>query len=126
MSPRTGASWRRVPAVLRNLPIAWRITVLVLLGAGLVLGAVSVYGYLSARDFLEQQKRAEIRATAQATANRIDTVTRSVEKIVQGLANSVHDMDPRRPQAVALLRRTVARNTELYGSGIGYEPYSSV
>ena len=65
-----------MPAVLRNFPIAWRITVLVLVGASLVLGAVSVYGYLSARDFLEQQKRAEIRATVAATANRIDTVTR--------------------------------------------------
>ena len=55
-------------AVLRSLPIAWRITVLVLLGASLVLGAVSAYSYLSARDFLEQQQRAEILATVQATS----------------------------------------------------------
>ena len=58
----------------------------------------------------------------QATANRIDTVTRSVEKIVQGLANSVDDLEPDRRRAVALLRRTVTQNAELYGSGIGYEP----
>ncbi len=108
--------------MLRNLPIAWRITVLVLLGAGLVLGAVSLYSYLSARDFLEQQKRAEILANAHATANRIDTVTRSVEKIVRGLANSVDDIEPGQRRAVVLLRRTVAQNPELYGSGIGYEP----
>jgi sigma-B regulation protein RsbU (phosphoserine phosphatase) len=108
--------------VLRNLPIAWRITVLVLLGASLVLGAVSVYSYLSARDFLEQQKRAEILATVQATANRIDTVTRSVEKIVRGVANSVDDLEPGRRRAVALLRRTVMQNEELFGSGIGYQP----
>jgi sigma-B regulation protein RsbU (phosphoserine phosphatase) len=108
--------------VLRSLPIAWRITVLVLLGASLVLGAVSAYSYWSARDFLEQQKRAEILATVQATANRIDTVTRSVEKIVQGVANSVDDLEPGRRRAVALLRRTVRQNEELFGSGIGYEP----
>ena len=108
--------------MLRSLPIAWRITVLVLLGASLVLGAVSVYSYWSARDFLEQQKRAEILATVQATANRIDTVTRSVEKIVQGVANSVDDLEPGRRRAVALLRRTVRQNEELFGSGIGYEP----
>ena len=108
--------------MLRNLPIAWRITALVLLGAGLVLGAVSVYSYLAARDFLEAQKRAEVLATVQATSNRIDTVTRSVEKIVRGLANSVDDLEPDRRRAVALLRRTVAQNAELYGSGIGYEP----
>ncbi len=108
--------------MLRNFPIAWRITVLVLVGASLVLGAVSVYGYLSARDFLEQQKRAEIRATVAATAYRIDTVTRSVEKIVRGLANSAHDMEPDKRQAVRLLRRAVAQNVEIYGAGIGYEP----
>ena len=108
--------------MLRNLPIAWRITALVLLGASLVLGAVSVYSYLSARDFLEEQKRAEVLATAHATANRIDTVTRSVEKIMQGEANIVQDVEPDRRQAVSILRRTVAQNAELYGSGIGYEP----
>ena len=108
--------------MLRSLPIAWRITVLVLLGASLVLGGVSAYSYWAARDFLEQQKRAEILATAQAISNRIETVGRSVEKIVRGLADSVDDLEPDRRRAVALLRRTVAQNAELYGSGIGYEP----
>ncbi len=108
--------------MLRSLPIAWRITVLVLLGASLVLGAVSAYSYWSARDFLEQQKRAEIRATAQATANRIETVGVAVEKIVQGLAFSVEDTDPGLRRARVLLRHTVASNEEVFGSGIGYEP----
>jgi phosphoserine phosphatase RsbU/P len=108
--------------VLRSLPIAWRITVLILLGASLVLGAVSAYSYWSARDFLEQQKRAEIRATAQATANRIETVGRAVEKIVQGLAFSVDDTEPGPRRARVLLRHTVASNEEVFGSGIGYQP----
>jgi sigma-B regulation protein RsbU (phosphoserine phosphatase) len=108
--------------VLRNLPIAWRITVLVLIGASLVLGGVSAYSYWSARDFLEQQKRAEIRAVAQATANRIETVGRSVEKVVQGLAFSVDDTEPGLRGARALLRHTVSSNEELFGSGLGYEP----
>ena len=108
--------------MLRSLPIAWRITVLVLLGASLVLGAVSAYSYWSARDFLEQQKRAEIRATAQATANRIESVGRSVEKVVQGLAFSVDDTEPGLRRARVLLRHTVSSNEELFGSGLGYEP----
>ena len=108
--------------MLRSLSIAWRITVLVLLGASLVLGAVSAYSYWSARDFLEQQKRAEIRATAQATANRIESVGRSVEKVVQGLAFSVEDTEPGLRRARVLLRHTVASNEEVFGSGIGYQP----
>ena len=108
--------------MLRRLPIGWRITLLVLLGAGLVLGAVSVYSYISARAFLEQQKRAEIRLTAEATASRIDTVGRAVEKIVQGLADSVDDTEPGPRRARLLLRRTVTGNEEIFGSGIGYQP----
>jgi len=108
--------------VLRRLPIAWRITALVVLGAGLVLGVVSVYSYLQARDFLEEQKRAEINATAQATAERIEVVGRAVEKVVEGLALSVDDIEPGRRRALTLLRRTVVRNEELFGAAIGYQP----
>ncbi len=111
--------------MLRDLSIAWRITVLVVLGAGLVLAAVSLYTYLSARDLLEKRQQAEIRQTLKATANRIETVESNVEKIIQGLALSVDDLDPGAGRAEALLRRAVAGNDELTGSAIGYRPTAS-
>lgn len=90
-------------AVLRRLPIAWRITVLVLLGAGLVLLAVSVDTFVQARDLLKQQQRAEITQALPATANRIEVVESSVEKAVQGLALSVDDLEPSPRRAEKLL-----------------------
>jgi phosphoserine phosphatase RsbU/P len=108
--------------VLRSLPIAWRITVLVLLGAGVVLGVVSLVSYTSARDLLERQKQAEIAAATAATANRIDVVGRSVEKITEGLAVTVHDTEPAPGRARAMLRQTVLDNDELYAAGLGYDP----
>lgn len=108
--------------MLRSLPIAWRLTVLVLLGAGIVLGVVSLVSYTSARDLLEKQKRAEFAAATAATANRIDVVGRAVEKITEGLAVTVDDTEPAPARARAMVRRTVRDNDELYAAGIGYEP----
>ena len=108
--------------MLRSLPIAWRITLLVLLGAGVVLGIVSFVSYTSARDLLEREKQAEFAAVSEATANRIDVVGRSVEKVAEGLAVTVDDTEPSPGRARKLLRRTVRANDELYAAGIGYEP----
>ena len=109
--------------MLRSLPIAWRITLLVLLGAGLVLGVVSVVSYTSARDLLEREKQAEFAAVSEATANRIDVVGRSVEKVAAGSRGDGrrHRARARRGRAT-LLRSTVRANDELYAAGIGYEP----
>ena len=108
--------------MLRSLPIAWRITLLVLLGAGVVLGIVSVVSYTSARDLLEQEKQAEFAAVSEATASRIDVVGRSVEKVTEGLAVTVDDTEPSPARARKLLRGTVRANDELYAAGIGFEP----
>ena len=108
--------------MLRSLPIAWRLTVLVLLGAGIVLGVVSLVSYTSARDLLEKQKQAEIAAATAATSNRIDVVGRAVEKITEGLAVTVDDTEPGPVRARVMLRQTVQDNDELYAAGIGYAP----
>ena len=108
--------------MLRSLPIAWRITLLVLLGAGVVLGIVSFVSYTSARDLLEREKQAEFAAVSEAIANRIDVVGRSVEKVTEGLAVTVDDTEPSPARARKLLCRTVRANDELYAAGIGYEP----
>ncbi len=108
--------------MLRSLPIAWRITLLVLLGAGVVLGIVSFVSYTSARDLLEREKQAEFAAVSEAVANRIDVVGRSVEKVTEGLAVTVDDTEPSPARARMLLRGTVRANDELYAAGIGYEP----
>lgn len=107
--------------MLRDLSIAGRMTLLVVLGAAAVLAGVSIYTYVGAGDLLERRQRAEITQTLQATANRIETVENGVEEVVQGLALSVEGVaaDPRR--ARTLLRRTVARNPALVGAALAYD-----
>ena len=72
--------------MLRNVTIGWRMTVLILVGAGCILGAIIGYGYITARRLLEQELRDKACYLAEATANRIETVQRAVEKVGQGLS----------------------------------------
>jgi sigma-B regulation protein RsbU (phosphoserine phosphatase) len=108
--------------VLRDLSIARRLTLFMVVGAGLVLLAVSAYTYLEARQILRTQQRSEITQAMQATANRIEIVEGSVEKVVQGLALSVDDLEPGPEKAGRLLERAVLRNPELVGAAIAYDP----
>jgi sigma-B regulation protein RsbU (phosphoserine phosphatase) len=108
--------------VLRKLSIARRITVLVVLGAGIVLAAVSINTYYSAGKLLERRQRAEIQQTLHATVNRIESVENGVEKSVQGLALAVEGLRPSAGPVRELLRRTVALNPALVGAAVAYDP----
>ena len=108
--------------MLRDLSIAWRIIVMVVLGAGIVLGLASLYSYESASGLLERTQEAEIRQTLLATANRIEMVEGNVEREIQGLALSVQDLDADPRSAARLVRRTVYRYDELYGAAVAYDP----
>ena len=108
--------------MLRNMTIAWRMTLLILVGAGCILGAIIGYSYVTARRLLEQELREKACSLAEGTANRIETVQRAVEKVGQGAA--VHFTGaPMAPEDIyAFLESIVRRNPEVYGAGFAPSP----
>ena len=64
--------------------IAWRLSVSVLLASVLILSAVIGYGYIIARQILEQELEAKARQMARATTGRIELVEIAARKIVDG------------------------------------------
>jgi sigma-B regulation protein RsbU (phosphoserine phosphatase) len=108
--------------VLRKLSIGRRLALLFVLGAGLVLAVVSYFTFMQARDLLLAQQRSIITQALQATAGRIETVEGAVEKVVQGTALLVEDLELKPDQAAEILQRTVLRNDELVGSAVAYDP----
>ena len=108
--------------MLRNVTIGWRMTVLILVGAGCILGAIIGYGYITARRLLEQELRDKACYLAEATANRIETVQRAVEKVGQGLSLQF-DRETLAPAEIyALLESVVLQNTEVFGSAFAPSP----
>jgi phosphoserine phosphatase RsbU/P len=108
--------------MLRNMTIAWRMTLLILVGAGCILGAIIGYSYVTARRLLEQELREKACYLATATASQIETVQRAVEKVGQGTAMHFTGA-PMAPEDIyALLESTVRRNQEVYGAGFAPSP----
>ena len=108
--------------MLRNMTIGWRMTVLILAGAGCILGAIIGYAYITARHLLEQELREKACYLAEGTASRIETVQRAVEKVGQGLSLQF-DREAMKPADIyPILESIVRQNGEVFGSAFAPAP----
>ncbi|MEN6462924.1 MAG: SpoIIE family protein phosphatase [Syntrophomonas sp.] len=108
--------------MLRKLPLAWSMTILVLIGAGCILGAVIGFSYLSARNMLEEELQSKALYTAQATAYRIETVQHGIEITVQGITTAVESSQLTIPKMYEIIERTLKKNPEVYGAAVALDP----
>lgn len=106
----------------RNWGIAARMTVLTVIGAGLILAVVLGVSHLNARRLLENELRTRAGQTALATTNRIDALQAGVEKIVQATALTLEHEMPAEPELYRLVRLNVEANPEIMGSAIALAP----
>jgi sigma-B regulation protein RsbU (phosphoserine phosphatase) len=102
--------------VPRPRGLSWRIALLVLCGAGCVLAALVATSHYYARRVLEHELEDEARNLAQATANRIETVQRAIEKVTSGLAREARLQPRDRVALERTLRAVVTDNEEVYGA----------
>lgn len=109
--------------MFRNVSIAVRMTVLILAGAGCILGALIGYSYVSARRLLEEELREKAQYLADATACRIEVVERAVEKVVQSGAFMLEDREWDLEERYRILTGVVERNPEIFGAAIAPSPH---
>lgn len=107
--------------MISRLSITWRLMLVVLIGAGLVMGLVIAYGYFHTRAILAQELETEAENLTLSTAYRIGTVTKSVEKTVQGLAAAV-EQNISDESTWQLLEHAVMNTGEVYGSCFARSP----
>jgi len=112
--------------MLINRSIAARMVLLVLLGAGCILGVIIVYSYIAVRGMLMTELETKARYMALATVNHIETVERSVAKVVQGMAIDLEMEMPSTGNMYRLLRRTLENNPDIYGAAIALKPSLNV
>lgn len=110
--------------MLRKMNISWRLTILVLLAAGCILAAVVGYSYFSARKMLEEELTSKAKYMAMATANRIETVTQSVEKDVQVMAITFNTFAASEEEIYKILKSLLRENEEIYGAAVAL-PFSN-
>jgi sigma-B regulation protein RsbU (phosphoserine phosphatase) len=103
--------------------IAWRLSVSVLLASVLILSAVIGYGYIIARQILEQELEAKAWQMARATTGRIELVEIAARKIVDGMDGRLENYPPTDKEVLfTLLERLVRDNEEIYGATVALEP----
>ncbi|MBP2665256.1 MAG: hypothetical protein H6Q76_236 [Firmicutes bacterium] len=109
--------------MFRKWSITWRLSVSVLLASVLTLAAVIGYGYIVARQILEQEQEAKAAQLARATTARIELIEVAVRKIASGMDGQMELEAPSRSESVySLLERLVRDNEEIYGASVALEP----
>ena len=109
--------------MFRNWSITWRLSVSVLAVTAVILAAVIGYGYVVARQILEQELEAKAWQLSFATTNRIQTVETAVRKLAGGLAAEIEVQAPPNGEYVyRLLERLVMDNEEVFGAAVALEP----
>lgn len=104
--------------MFRKLSISLRLTILILLSAGCILGAVVGYSYFAASRILKEELTSKAQYMALATASQIEGVTKAVEAAGEGMAVTVSTFPPSKAQAYQILKDTVARNQAIFGASI--------
>ena len=98
------------------MKIAPRLALLILLGTGTILAAVTVSDYFAARRMLEEELRAKAKHLARATASEMEIIKRAVEKVVVEMALVLKTEPFPRDRVYQFLEDTVREHHEIFGS----------
>lgn len=82
------------------------------------------YNYYRSRVILEQELENNARNLVMSLVNRVETELISVAKVTEGVARSLESGRYTEQELLSLIRTTVEKNPEIYGSGVAFEPYA--
>lgn len=108
---------------MKRRGIAFKLALLILGCALIILTAILAYNYLYSRDIILRQSEANSRNLAHETTSRIDSVLSGVQKVANNIAFSLEDTTLSKEEILELNRRVLANNPEIYGMVIAFEPY---
>lgn len=106
--------------------IAWRLSILVLVGVGSILTVLTGYSYFSVKNMLEEELMDKARRIAMTVTLHIETSARPVEVMAQNLAGVLETMPLLEEQAYNLLEQFINRNGNVFGAAIAQAPPEGV
>lgn len=126
LAPQVAPPDREATApTFRKLRIAPRLTLLVVIGGGLVLGATVWQGSVLAERFLRKELEAKAEALAVATANEITAVERGVAVGADGIAAALEELTPPTKRITPLIESVLRRCPRAFGSAVAFAPGAS-
>jgi sigma-B regulation protein RsbU (phosphoserine phosphatase) len=100
------------------MKIAPRLALLIFLGTGVVLAAVTISGRFVAQRMLESELRAKAAHVATATAREIEVIKGAVEKVVGEVAVILETRPIPLEHLYQVLENTVRAHQEIFGSAV--------
>jgi sigma-B regulation protein RsbU (phosphoserine phosphatase) len=110
--------------IFQRHSIAFKITVLILVGTGVVFALTAVQSYLSSRQIILRETETSSRNLTQSVANRVEQEFRRVEKVVQNLSYYLESTSGQTMNLNEVMTILVEKNNEIYGMAIAYERYA--
>lgn len=107
----------------KRIGLAARLIVMILTGTSVIFGATAAYNHFITKRIVLREVEGSARNLSLATVYRIQSVLAGVQKIPANLADVVGGDGYNQEGLLQLLRDTVTRNPEIYGSAIAYEPH---
>ena len=102
--------------------IAWRLSILVLVGVGTVLAAMTGYSYFSVKRILEEEMMDKARQIATAVTVHVETSARPVEDMAKDLTVFIETVPVAEEQAYQLLERLINSHSAVFGAAIAMAP----
>jgi sigma-B regulation protein RsbU (phosphoserine phosphatase) len=103
--------------------IAIKLVLVITLCSALIFAATLGYNYYRSRVILVQELEKNARNLAMALVYRVETELVAVARVTEGMARSLENGRFSEQELLSLIRTTVEKNPEIYGSGVAFEPY---
>ncbi|MCP4716585.1 MAG: SpoIIE family protein phosphatase [Deltaproteobacteria bacterium] len=100
-----------------------KLALLILSGTTVIFTAAFCYNYYSSKEIILHDVRENARSLAHATARKIETILLPVEKVPLSLATALETFSIDSGVINGLLTKTIANNSEIFGTAIAFEPY---
>lgn len=110
--------------MLANESIVRKLVLVITLSSAAIFAVVLAYNYASSRAMLEKELESNARNLALSLVNRVEIELTSVAKTTEGMARAIEIDAQGEPELLSLMRSTLERNPDIYGSTIAFEPYA--
>lgn len=101
--------------------ITWRLSIMLLVGVGSVLLALTGYTYFSVKEMLEAELMDKARRISLTVTARIENSARAAEGTAQALAGTLETVALPEEQDYQLLEQFVSRNPDVFGGAIAWQ-----
>jgi len=108
---------------IKNRSLASQLIFFILTSVAVIFLTASIYSYHASEEGIVRRASENARHLSHETVFRIEAILRGVEKISSNLAATLEHLPWQEQNLVPLLQTAVSNNKELFGLGIGFEPY---